>query len=279
MKIGCHISIAKGFCAAATDALALGAESFQYFTKNPRGFRGKKQIDPDDAARGLALCRSHDLAVVAHAPYILNLSTPKPDLWQLTIDSLLLDLEICTAYATPYLVVHCGKHVGEGAAYGLQRMVESLDTVLDRYAGTTMICLENTAGQGTEMGTTLEQLLEIRARVCEPERIGFCWDSCHAFVAGQYRPDAFAAYARAMAASGFLAHLRVVHLNDSRAEFGSRRDRHELVGQGFIGAVGLGAILKTPAFADLPVILETPVEQQGQYAAEIAWCRAVKNEK
>lgn len=272
LKLGCHISISEGFAAAAARARDLGADSFQYFTKNPRGFGGARPLNLDDVAAGLAFCAEHGMAHIAHAPYILNLSTPDEAQRKRTVDSLLQDLQIANQHRTEVCVVHCGKHVEKGPEYGLERMVETIDHVLERYEGSALICLENTAGQGSEMGTTLEELVAIRDRVRQKERVGFCWDSCHAFVAGEWQPETWSEYMARMKQSGYLDHLKAIHLNDSRAEFGSHRDRHELVGKGFIGA-GLEKVLNEPAFQGLPVVLETPIGEEREYAVEIAWCR------
>ncbi|MHB9145677.1 MAG: deoxyribonuclease IV [Symbiobacteriia bacterium] len=272
VKIGCHLSIAKGFEATVKNALRLEAEAFQFFSKNPRAFKSKK-VDLADAEKGVALMRQHGLAAIAHSPYITNLSTPKPDLQELTVRSLVEDLTICDAYGTPGLVVHSGKHVEMGESFGLGRMVETLNLILAAYQGPCQILLENTAGQGSEIGTTLEQLVETRARTEAPERIGFCFDTCHGFAAGLWSGDGLQEFLKAGRETGYFEHLRAIHLNDSKGPFGNRRDRHELIGKGEIGAAALGAFLRTPEFQTLPVLLETPVEDQDEYGPEMAYVR------
>lgn len=273
VKLGCHISIGKGLQRAAADALALGAESFQIFTKNPRAMRGK---GPQDGPAGAAFCREHGLVVVAHAPYITNLSTPDPELHRLTIESLTRDLEIAESCAAVGLVVHCGKHVGQGPDEGTRRMVETLNELLERYAGPVPILLENTAGQGSELGTDLEELLAIRARVATPGRIGFCFDTCHSFVAGQFTPDSWPAYVERMRSTGYRDHLVAVHLNDAKEPHGSRRDRHAKLGEGHLGEDGIRIILRSDVLNGLPVILETPVEQQEEYGPEMVYARSLQ---
>lgn len=270
MQIGCHLSTSKGFKGAAEAALKLGAESFQFFTKNPRAFRGK---GPQDGPAGVALCREHGLVAVAHSPYITNLSTPDPELHEITVQSLVHDLQIAESCGAVGLVVHCGKHVEMGEEYGIRRMVETLEMILNTYEGPVPILLENTAGQGSELGTDLEQLLRIRDQVKQKDRIGFCFDTCHAFVAGQYDPAAWDQYARRMRETGYRDLLVAVHLNDARAPQGSRRDRHENLGKGFIGEAGIATILQSGIFAGLPVVLETPVEKQEAYGPEMAYAR------
>lgn len=274
MKLGCHISISGGLKSAAQRALALGATSFQIFTKNPRAFRGKTP-DPTMAAEGVAFCREHNLPVVAHAPYITNLSTPDEELRQTSIASLLVDLQCAELYGAVGLVCHMGKHVDMGEEFGMKRMVETIDLILDQYQGPTTFLLENTAGQGSELGTTLEQCMEVRSRVATPDRVGFCFDTCHAFAAGQYKPETWEQFVENARRIGYWDHLKAVHLNDSKAEHGSRKDRHANIGKGFIGAEGMTAILKSGAFEGLPVVLETPVETEEDYGPEMVYTRSL----
>jgi deoxyribonuclease-4 len=276
MKIGCHISVAKGFAKAAKRAKELGAESFQVFTKNPRGLKPKK-IDAEDANRGKLYCVENGIVLVAHTPYITNLSTPKPDLQEVTIRSIKEDLTIAEAYGAVGAVVHCGKHVGEGEEYGRKRMVETLNLILQEYVGPTKLLLENTAGQGSELGLTIRELVEIRNATDYPEKIGFCFDTCHAFAAGIWNRETFDALVGEMEETGYLDHLVAIHYNDSKAPYNSRKDRHEKIGQGEIGAESLALFLKAPQFAGMPVILETPVEDEAEYAEEIQYLHQLKS--
>ncbi|MFC7442293.1 deoxyribonuclease IV [Laceyella putida] len=270
MKIGCHISVAKGFAKAASKAKELGAESFQVFTKNPRGLKPKK-LDMGDADRGKAFCEEHGIVLIAHTPYITNLSTPKEDLHEVTIRSIKEDLTIAEAYGAVGAVVHCGKHVGEGEEYGRKRMVETLNLILADYRGTTKLLLENTAGQGSELGLTIRELTEIRNATNYPEKIGFCFDTCHAFAAGIWTEESFGALVEEMKETGYLDHLVAIHFNDSKVPFNSRKDRHEKIGKGEIGSDALALFLRDDAFAHLPIILETPVDDEMEYAEEIKY--------
>lgn len=270
MKIGCHISIAKGFAKAAAKAKELGAESFQVFTKNPRSLRTKK-LNFDDAERGKNFCAEHGIVLVAHTPYITNLSTPKEDLYQLTIQSIKEDLSIANAYGAVGAVVHCGKHVGEGEEYGRRRMVETLNHILADYEGSTKLLLENTAGQGSELGLTIRELVEIRNATEYPEKIGFCFDTCHAFAAGIWTLETFPQLVEEMRETGYLEQLVAIHFNDSKAPFNSHKDRHEKIGKGEIGSDALALFLRDEAFKDLPIVLETPVGDENEYAEEIQY--------
>ncbi|HYG58232.1 MAG TPA: deoxyribonuclease IV [Symbiobacteriaceae bacterium] len=274
MKLGCHISISKGYPAAVERAHGLGCESFQFFTKNPRAFKGKAAATAD-AEKGRALLAEYGLVAVAHAPYITNLSTPDPELREISIASLKQDLENAEAYGAVGCVCHMGKHVGEGEELGMTRMVETLDLLLEAYQGSCTLLLENTAGQGTELGTTLEQCVEVRSRVAQPHRIGFCFDTCHGFAAGAYRPETWEDLVRVARDIGYWDHLKAIHLNDSKFDFGSRKDRHEKLGKGFIGEEGIRTILQSEALTGLPVVLETPVESEEEYGPEMTFARAL----
>lgn len=276
MKIGCHIGVSKGFFKASQRAKELGAEAFQVFTKNPRGLRPKK-LDREDAEKGVRFCRENGLVLVAHTPYITNLSTPKKDLHEVTIRSIKEDLQIAEAYGAVGAVVHCGKHVGKGVEYGTRRMIETLNLILKDYEGKTKLLLENTAGQGSELGLAIDELVTIREATDYPEKIGFCFDTCHGFAAGVWSEDSFNDLVRTMDETGYLKHLAAIHFNDSKAPFNSRKDRHAKIGRGEIGSSALAKFLTCEAFAGLPVILETPVEDEEEYAEEIRYLHALKN--
>ncbi|TPG69133.1 deoxyribonuclease IV [Brevibacillus laterosporus] len=272
MKIGCHISVAKGLEKAAMQAVHLGAQSFQVFTKNPRGLKPKK-IDHKDADKGVEIMTKHDITLVCHTPYITNLSTPKEDLQEVTIRSIVEDLHIAEAYGAIGAVVHCGKHVGEGEEYGTKRMVETLDLILEQYNGPVKLLLENTAGQGTELGLTIHALEEIRKASKYPEKIGYCFDTCHAFAAGQWDEESFDKLVEDMEQTGYLNSLVCIHFNDSKVPFGSRKDRHEKIGKGEIGSEALAKFLRSEKLQHLPVVLETPVDDEQEYADELVYVR------
>ena len=275
MKIGCHISVAKGFYKAAQRACELGADSFQVFTKNPRGLRPKK-LNHTDAERGKHFCEEHGISLVCHTPYITNLSTPKPDLHEVTIRSIKEDLMIAEAYGAVGAVVHCGKHVGEGEEYGRKRMVETLNKILADYEGKTKLLLENTAGQGSELGLTIQELVEIREATDKPEKIGFCFDTCHGFAAGIWTEETFSDLVSEMEDTKYLENLVAIHFNDSKAPSGSRKDRHEKIGKGEIGAEALSLFLKEPRFEGLPVVLETPVDDEQEYSEEMKYLHELR---
>lgn len=275
MKFGCHISVAKGFAKAAKRAYDLGASAFQVFSKNPRSLRPKK-INQKDAEQGVSFCKQHGLSVVVHTPYITNLSTPKEDLHQLTVRSIQEDLAIASAYGAVGAVVHCGKHVGQGEETGKKMMIETLNQILEDYQGEAKLLLENTAGQGSELGFTIEELVEIREATDRKEQIGFCFDTCHGFAAGIWSEQSFEELISTMKKTGYLDHLIAIHFNDSKAAFQSRKDRHEKIGYGKIGSKALTRFLRSPLFEGLPFILETPVQDEQEYREEISYLKRLK---
>ena len=269
MRIGCHLSIAKGYHQAVKTAPLLGANAFQYFTKNPRGFRNAKALDRVDAERGRALMQELDLVAVGHTPYLINLASPDDNLYEVSIQALVGDLVIAEARGTYGVVVHCGKPKDQGREYGIERMQQALKQVLE--ANTTegvTILIENTAGQGSEIGTTLDELLTL----VEPfttDQVGICLDTQHAFAAGMLtkeNPEEFPGFAN----HAFMTRLKAIHLNDSKVAFNERRDRHELIGQGALGLDAIGRILNDPRLENIPFYLETPVSKETAYADEIA---------
>ncbi|MFO7254034.1 deoxyribonuclease IV [Limnochorda pilosa] len=272
VQLGCHLSVSKGFAKAVERAHELGADLLQYFPKNPRSHR-PKAVDREAMFRQSRRAREEGFLSVAHSPYVTNLATPDPDLAEITVTSIVNDLEIAEAYGTPYVVVHCGRHMDQGREAGIRRMVELLDRIHERYQGPAQLLLENTAGQGTELGTHFEELAEIRSRLAQPERVGYCIDTCHAFAAGILDFEAWDEFLALIQQDGFLEWVKVFHLNDSRFPQGSRRDRHAKLGQGEIGQANLTRFLTEPLFQSIPFILETPVEDELEYGDEMRLAR------
>lgn len=273
MRIGCHLSVSKGFDKMIDTAKEVGADVVQYFPKNPKSYR-LKAFDPD-AYRKLSLAaKEAGIPSVCHSPYVTNLSTPDDGLRQTSVDSIVNDLEIADAYGTDHLVVHCGKHVGEGKERGIRLMADSINRVLERFDGETMFLMENTAGQGTELGQTIEEILEIYGQIEQKERVGVCFDTCHAFASGLLDFDKWDDFLNTFCSDEFLPLVRVIHLNDSKTPFGARRDRHELLGEGEIGPDRLAMFLREPRLSGLPVVIETPVDDELEYAGEIKKAKA-----
>jgi deoxyribonuclease-4 len=247
---------------AVDHALAVEATALQVFVKSPnqwaaRAF-GPGEVDAYRSAAEAAGLERHTLA---HASYLINLGTPDATLWEKSIASFDDELARCETLGIPWLVVHPGSHVGSGPEAGCSRVAAALKRVLGgRKEGRSGILLENTAGQGNTLGSRPEELAEIIGRTGEADRVGICFDTCHALAAGFDLRDA-ASYARTMdhldRAVG-LSRLKGIHLNDSQGDLGSRRDRHEHIGKGKLGLEAFRLLLNDPRFQDVPMVLETP---------------------
>jgi deoxyribonuclease-4 len=265
IKCGVHVSIAKSIDQAVDRARERKCDTFQIFTRNPRGWKLKK-LFPDEVTQFRDKLKASAIEpVVAHMPYLPNLSCPKKGLYKKSLKALIVELERCKVLGIPYLVTHLGSHLGKGRAIGLERLVEAIDTAFNTTKGKTILLLENTAGTKNSMGSSFEEIEEITGRVKDKGRIAVCFDTCHAFGAGYDLRDAESVertVAELKQTVG-LESLKVVHANDSSGELGSRRDRHEHIGMGHIGEQGFRAILHNDVFRRLPLILETPIDKRG----------------
>ncbi|MDF2963638.1 MAG: putative endonuclease, partial [Paenibacillus sp.] len=269
MKIGCHISIRKGYEEAARTALKLGAGAFQYFPKNPRSLTVKRW-NPKDAEACAQFSRNHGIASIAHAPYPTNLASEDSELRQATVLSLRNDLEIAEACGSVGVVVHFGKYKGGDTLQGYKNIIQCLHEVLSDWQGQAKLLIENQAGEGTLMGTTLEELIQIRNLSDCRDHIGFCFDTCHAFASGLWpsHPDGWTDLADKASSLGYFDHLKAVHLNDSMYPCGAGKDRHENIGNGHIGEIRFREFLKSPSIRMLPLVLETPAPGNGSHASE-----------
>lgn len=274
MRIGSHVSIRGGYLQAAKTALAIGAESFQYFPKNPRGLT-IKTFDAKDAEACARFCREHGLFSIGHAPYPANLAVESPELRAATAASLLNDLEISEACGSIGVVVHFGKSKEKDPLQGYRNVIQCLNETLSRWQGRALLLIENQAGEGTTMGTTMEELAQVRKLCDYPDKIGFCLDTCHAFAGGLWRGNDWAKLEEKGQALGFFARLKAVHLNDSVYPFGSRKDRHANIGRGRIGEEGFRELLRSPLLEDVPGILETKTGADRTHRGEIAYLRSL----
>ena len=271
---GCHLSSSAGFLAMGNTALALGADTFQFFTRNPRGGRAKA-LDPEDAAALAALMRAHCFGpVIAHAPYTINPCSAEPRTREFARETMADDLLRLEVLPGNYYNFHPGSHVGQGTEAGIALIAETLNAILTP-DGRTTVLLETMAGKGTEIGGRFEELREILDRVDAGARMGVCLDTCHVYDAGyDIAGDLDGVLTEFDRVIG-LSRLRALHLNDSKNPFGSHKDRHEKLGQGSLGAEAFRRIVRHPALQGLPMVLETPNDLPG-YAAEIAFLRAAE---
>ncbi len=267
LTIGCHLSISRGFRAIAETAASIGANTFQFFSRNPRG-GAVRRMDPDDIAAFHAYAAEHGIGtVLAHAPYTLNPCSPKPKVREFARTCLSEDL--LRLEATPHQLYnfHPGSHVGQGVERGIQMIADVLNEVLvpDQ---TTTVLLETMAGKGTEVGGTFEELRAIIDKVELSDHVGVCLDTCHAWDAGYDVADALEGVLEHFDAVIGIERLHAVHLNDSLNPLGSHKDRHARLGEGAIGFDALVQVVRHPMLRDLPFILETPNGLPG-YADEI----------
>jgi deoxyribonuclease-4 len=271
LRLGCHLTIARGLPEAVRLAEAVGANTFQFFTRNPRGSR-VREMGEEEIARWKELRREKDLyPVVGHLPYTVNLAAPRPETWDFGRRVLREDLERAQRYGAEYFCVHPGSHGGAGEEEALRRIARAIAWAFDGLGGETVLLLETMAGQGSEVGYRPEHLGRIMEELGWPSHVGVCLDSCHLFAAGydlQSRAG-IDSMLEDMERSFGLERIKAMHLNDSRYPRGSRRDRHEFLGKGYLGPQGMTAILTHPFLSRLPLIIETQVEDYLDYAGEI----------
>lgn len=273
ITIGSHLSMAKGYAAMGREAVRLGANTFAFFTRNPRGGNAKA-LDPQDvAALTQILAEHHFGTLVAHAPYTLNLCSAKPDVVSFARRALAEDIERMERLPGNYLNFHPGSHVGQGVERGIGLIAEGLNEALVP-GQTTTVLLETMAGKGTEVGRTFEELERIIELVDHDELLGVCLDTCHVWDAGYDIVDDLGGVLDEFDRVIGLGHLKALHVNDSKNARGSHKDRHERIGHGHIGLDAFAAIVRDPRLAGLPMILETPNKPAG-YRYEIALLRAL----
>ena len=273
LTVGCHLSTSKGFAAMGRTALSLGANTFAFFTRNPRG-GSAKAIDAADAAALRELMAEHDLGtLVAHAPYTLNPCSAKPEAREFARMCMTDDLVRMEAVPHSYYNFHPGSHVKQGSECGIGLIAGLLNEVLAPEQTTTVL-LETMAGKGTEVGRTFEELAAIIERVELADHVGVCLDTCHVWDGGYDIVGNLDGVLEEFDRVVGLSRLRAVHINDSKNSCGAHKDRHEKIGQGFIGVETFERIVNHPALRELPFILETPNELPG-YAEEIALLRSL----
>jgi len=257
--LGCHLSNAKGYEAAGRVALAICANTFQFFTRNPRG-GGAKAIDPADATALNTLCReNHFGTLVAHAPYTLNPCSADAKVRDFAYRCFSEDIARMEAFPNQVYNFHPGSHTGQGIDTGIRLTAELLNDVLQPDQSTTVL-IETMSGAGSEIGGMFEQIAELLSRIQRQDKMGVCLDTCHVFAAGYDVKNDFDGVLTRFDKIVGLRWLRALHLNDSLFDLGCGKDRHARIGEGFIGLEAMKRIVHHPAFAGLPMILETPNE-------------------
>ena len=263
MKIGLHVSISGSIDMAVDNAIERECTAFQIFTRNPRSWFAK-DLSLDEAKKfkdKLAVSKIDRMAICAHMPYLPNLSSPEDEGYQKSIKSMIKEIERCDKLGIPYLVTHLGSHKGSGEENGIRRLTDALNKVAETRAD-VIILLENTAGQKNSVGSDFKQLAEIFSK-CKPEKkFGVCLDTCHAFVAGYdlRTKESVKETIKEFNDTVGIKNLKILHLNDSKGELNSNRDRHDHIGLGEIGKEGLGEIIKIMNKNNIPIVLETPID-------------------
>ena len=273
LYIGCHLSSSKGFAAMGRQALELGANTFQFFTRNPRGSKAKALDEADAAALRDLLAERGFGPIVAHAPYILNLCGAEEKNRLFARETMADDLRRLEHLPGQLYNFHPGSHVGQGIEAGIDLIAEGLNAILRPEQSATVL-LETMAGKGSEVGGRFEELRAILDRVTLSDRMGVCLDTCHVSDAGYDLVGDLDGVLTEFDRVIGLEKLRAVHLNDSKNPPGSRKDRHACLGEGTLGLEALGRIVRHPALKHLPFCLETPNDLPG-YAREIAVMREI----
>lgn len=272
--IGCHLSASDGFLAMGRTALSIGANTFQFFTRNPRGSKAKA-IDPADVAAFLALAAENGFGtLVAHAPYTINPCSKDEHTREFARMTLADDLKRMEHLPGNVYNFHPGSHTGQGMETGIAQIAETLNAILMPDIRTTVL-LETMSGKGSEVGSRFEELREIIDRVALSDKLGVCLDTCHVSDAGYDIADDLDGVLTEFDRVIGLDRLRAVHVNDSLNPRGTHKDRHARIGEGCLGAEALGRVVRHPALQGLPFVLETPNELAG-YAREIALLKALR---
>lgn len=267
LAFGSHMSASGGVDKSLARGEAIPVESLQLFSKNERQWIAKP-LDPDVVERFRAeVERTGITKLVVHDSYLINLASPKPDILEKSIPAFTDELQRCDALGVPYLVTHPGAHTGSGVDAGIARFAQSLNEIFDAMPdSSTLTLLETTAGQGTTLGRSFEEIAAIIDQVEDKSRVGVCLDTCHIFAAGyDYRtPELYAAMIDHFDQTVGLDRLKVIHLNDSKNPLGSNEDRHDHIGAGEIGLEGFRQFVNDPRLDGLPGILETEKDDAGE---------------
>ena len=274
LNIGCHLSASKGYTHMAKEAIEIGGNTFQFFTRNPRGGKAK-EVDINDVNDFLKISSENNFAkILAHAPYTINICSADENIRRFGIETMKDDLEKLEHVPGNMYNFHPGSHVGQGVDEGIRLIIDALNEILSEKYSTTVL-LETMAGKGSEVGRTFEELRRIIDGVILKDRLGVCLDTCHVYDAG---------YDIVNDIDGVLKHfdevigmnrLKAIHLNDSKNPFESHKDRHEKIGEGSIGIEAFKRIINHPLLKELPFYLETPNELDG-YAHEIALLKSLR---
>lgn len=276
LKIGCHLSISKGFYEMGKEAVSINANTIQFFTRNPRGGVAKP-IDEEDINKFKELAKENKIeSLLAHAPYTLNAAAARPEIRKFAKETMKDDLKRMEYLPGSMYNFHPGSHVGQGIKQGIDYIVEMLNEII-KPNQTTKVLLETMAGKGSEIGRNFEEIKQIMDRVKLKENIGVCLDTCHIFDAGYDIVNKLDKVINEFDKIIGLENLYAIHLNDSMNLCGSHKDRHAKIGEGNIGLEAITKIINNQNLKKLPFFLETPNDLEG-YGKEIALLRSKYNE-
>ncbi|AGB40682.1 apurinic endonuclease APN1 [Halobacteroides halobius DSM 5150] len=279
MKFGIHASIAGGIDQAVLRAAKLECGTLQIFSTNPRGWKSREISDDEVSKLQHNLVENNIAPLVIHTPYLLNLASPKEELYNKSITALKQGVKRADKLGAKYLVLHPGSHTGSGIEAGIKRIGAGLKQVISETKPEVMILLENVAGRGTSIGASFEELAKIISLVDDSKKLGICFDTCHGFAAGydlRNKNEVDKILSQVDSIFG-IDKLGVIHANDSKGAFDSNKDRHEHIGQGKIGLSGFRNLLNHPLLTDKTVILETPVNDEGNDKHNLATLRSLVN--
>lgn len=268
LNIGCHLSASKGYVNMAKETLKINGNTFQFFTRNPRGGQAK-EINEDDVKKFLEIAKENNFVkILAHSPYTINVCSADENTRRFGIDTMKDDLKRMEYTPNNLYNFHPGSHVGQGSERGIELIIDALNEILTEEQTTTVL-LETMAGKGTEVGRSFEELKAIIDGVRLNHKLGVCLDTCHVYDAGYDLVNDLDGVLNKFDEIIGLDRLKAIHINDSKNPFASHKDRHEKIGEGLIGLEAFERIINHPKLKDLPFFLETPHDELEGYAKEI----------
>nr|WP_280985151.1 deoxyribonuclease IV [Fervidobacterium pennivorans] len=270
--IGAHMPIGRGFSKVPVESVEIGGNTFQIFPHNPRQWVPKLP-EKEDVKEYFKMVEKYELNLdtfLCHAGYLINIASPKTDVWEKSVELLLIEMNICAELGIKYLNIHPGSHLGNGEDVGTENIVKALNIVMEKEK-TVYIALENVTKKGGNIGYNYYQMKKIIDSVKYPERIALTFDTCHGFDAGYdiTTKEGVEKLLKEISETVGIERLKFIHLNDTKGELGSNKDRHENIGKGFIGREGLKNFLSFKEFSSLPLLLETPGDNP-EHAQDIA---------
>lgn len=276
-RIGCHLSVSRGFYNMGKEALSIGANTMQFFTRNPRGSKAKA-VDEKDIKKFLDFCKENDIKnFLAHAPYTLNPCSVNPETREFAMQTMEDDLKRLSLLGGCMYNFHPGSHTGQGADTGIEQITALLNSIITPEQS-TVILLETMAGKGSEVGRNFDEIARIISGVEIKEKIGVCLDTCHVHDGGYNIREELEAVLEDFDKTIGIGRLKAVHLNDSMNPLGAHKDRHEKIGRGYIGIDAFAEIINNSYLKDLPFYLETPNELDG-YAREIEMLKSLRTQE